>query len=46
MRINPASIIAHLAVGGGLAGENGVDDANIPTQLEIDWIRVYQRRGF
>ncbi|MGB7301966.1 MAG: hypothetical protein WBD34_21805, partial [Burkholderiaceae bacterium] len=43
---NPASITAHLAVGGGLAGENGVDDANIPTQLEIDWIRVYQRRGF
>jgi beta-glucanase (GH16 family) len=43
---NPASLVAYLAVGGGLAGADGIDIDAFPTQLEIDWIRVYRRAGF
>jgi|GEM_PF-6215699 len=43
---NMATLIGYLAVGGQLAGSNGVDEDSFPVQMEIDWIRVYRRQGF
>ncbi len=42
---NPAILALYLAIGGAWAGRNGIDDANIPTQLEIDHVRVYEGDG-
>lgn len=39
---NPATLIMYMAVG-GWAGVNGVDDSAFPTQMEVDYIRVYER---
>jgi Glycosyl hydrolases family 16 len=34
-------IFANLAIGGGWAGRNGVDDTAMPQSLDVDYIRVY-----
>jgi len=41
----PAHILFNLAIGGGWAGRYGIDDAAFPQAFEIDWVRVYQKRG-
>lgn len=40
---NAATLIMYLAVGGPWAGQNGIDDASFPAQMEVDYIRVYQK---
>lgn len=36
-------VLCNLAIGGGWAGRNGVDDSAMPQSLDVDYIRVYQR---
>jgi len=36
-------VFANLAIGGGWAGKNGVDNEAMPQSLDVDYIRVYQR---
>ena len=36
----PAHILLNLAVGGKWAGLNGVDDARLPQELKVDYVRV------
>lgn len=38
----PAHVLLNFAVGGGWAGEGGVDAANFPQQFKIDYVRVCQ----
>ena len=38
---NPASLLLNLAIGGAWAGRYGVAGTVFPTQLEIDFVRVY-----
>lgn len=41
-----ANVILNLAIGGQKwAGRHGVDDSAFPQGLEIDYLRVYQKRG-
>ncbi len=42
---NPASLIAYLAIGGPWAGSGGIDDSRMPTEFEIDHIRIYEGDG-
>jgi beta-glucanase (GH16 family) len=39
----PAHILLNLAIGGGWAGPNGIDDAAFPQALQIDWVRAYKK---
>ncbi len=36
-------MILNIAIGGNLGGQEGVDPKAFPTQMEIDYVRVYQR---
>ena len=36
-------MILNIAVGGNLGGQQGVDPTAFPTQMEIDYVRVYQQ---
>ncbi len=38
-------LLLNIAVGGNWGGAQGVDDAIFPVRMEIDYVRVYQRRG-
>ncbi len=40
---NKMFLILNIAVGGGWGGEKGVDDSIFPTQMKIDYVRVYQK---
>lgn len=40
----PFRLILNLAIGGDWAGSKGIDDAALPQRLEIDYVRVWQRR--
>ena len=40
---HPANLILNLAVGGPWAGRGGIDDSKFPTQLEVDYVRVYRK---
>jgi beta-glucanase (GH16 family) len=40
---SPQYLILNVAVGGDWGGRMGVDDAVWPVQMEIDYVRVYQR---
>ena len=40
---NAATLIMYLAVGGPWAGKNGIDDGKFPTEMEVDYIRVYKK---
>lgn len=42
MKAGPAHLLFDLAIGGGWAGLNGVDDAKFPQALKIDYVRVCQ----
>mmetsp|Transcript_31297 Transcript_31297/g.105352 ORF Transcript_31297/g.105352 Transcript_31297/m.105352 type:complete len:234 (+) Transcript_31297:1055-1756(+) len=37
-------LILNVAIGGNWGGVHGIDDAALPTSMEIDSVRVYQRR--
>ncbi len=39
----PFFLILNLAIGGGLGGQQGIDDAAFPHTFEIDYVRVYQQ---
>jgi hypothetical protein len=34
----------NLAVGGGLGGKYGIDNSVFPQKMEIDYVRVYQKK--
>jgi len=40
----PAHILLNFAVGGAWAGRHGIDDAAFPQEMQIDWVRVYQKQ--
>ena len=40
----PFYLILNVAVGGGWGGQKGVDDSIWPQSLEIDYVRVYDRK--
>ena len=40
---HPANLILNLAVGGPWAGRGGIDESKFPTQLEVDYVRVYRK---
>ncbi|KQV99452.1 family 16 glycosylhydrolase [Rhizobacter sp. Root1221] len=39
----PAHILLNFAVGGAWAGRHGIDDAAFPQEMQVDWVRVYQK---
>jgi beta-glucanase (GH16 family) len=41
---NKMFLILNVAVGGNWGGQKGVDDASLPWQMEIDYVRVYQKK--
>lgn len=41
---NPFYLILSLAVGGNWAGSQGIDESIWPQHLEVDYVRVYQRK--
>ena len=40
----PFRMILNRAIGGDWAGAKGIDDAAMPQRMEIDYVRVWQRR--
>jgi beta-glucanase (GH16 family) len=42
----PFHLIINLAIGGGWGGKMGIDDAAFPHTLEIDYVRVFQKKQF
>lgn len=40
---SPQYLIFNIAVGGDWGGQMGVDDTIFPIQMEVDYVRVYQR---
>ncbi|HMT74379.1 MAG TPA: glycoside hydrolase family 16 protein [Chitinophagaceae bacterium] len=40
----PFYIILNLAVGGNWGGKHGIDDAVFPSTMEVDYVRVYQKK--
>jgi beta-glucanase (GH16 family) len=40
----PFHMILNLAMGGGWAAARGMDDAALPQRMEVDYVRVWQRR--
>lgn len=39
----PAHLLLNLAAGGSWAGRYGIDDSKMPTQLDVDYVRVYRK---
>lgn len=40
----PFYLILNLAIGGAWGGQKGIDEAAFPQRMEIDFVRVYQRK--
>lgn len=40
----PMRLLLNVAVGGTWGGEKGIDPAAFPARMEVDYVRVYQRR--
>ena len=40
----PESLILNVAMGGGWAVQKGIDDAALPARMEVDYVRVYQKK--
>lgn len=40
----PFYLILNVAIGGSWGGQKGIDPAIFPRRMEVDWVRVYQRR--
>lgn len=41
----PFHILLNIAVGGDWGGAKGIDAKAFPAQMEVDYVRVYQKRG-
>ena len=41
---HPFYIIMNVAFGGGWGGAEGVDYSVLPCEMEVDWVRVYQKK--
>lgn len=41
----PAHILLNLAIGGSWAGRHGIADEKFPTELRIDYVRVYAKQS-
>lgn len=41
----PFFLILNLAVGGNWGGKMGIDDTVFPATMEIDYVRIYQKKG-
>ncbi len=39
-----AHVLLNLSIGGNWAGRNGIDDSAFPQSLEVDYVRVYQKK--
>ncbi len=39
----PEFLILNVAMGGGWAGQKGIDDTALPARMEVDYVRVYQK---
>jgi beta-glucanase (GH16 family) len=40
----PFYLILNLAIGGAWGGQKGIDDAAFPQRMEVDYVRVYQKK--
>jgi beta-glucanase (GH16 family) len=40
----PFYLILNLAIGGSWGGQKGIDDAAFPQRMEVDYVRVYQKK--
>ncbi len=40
----PFHLIMNLAIGGNWGGQKGVDDTIFPAEMDVDWVRVYEKR--
>ena len=40
-----AHVLLNLSIGGNWAGRYGIDDTAFPQAIEIDYVRVYQKKG-
>ena len=38
----PFHVILNMAIGGDFGGKKGIDDTIFPTQMRVDYVRVYQ----
>ena len=36
-------LLMNIAVGGNWGGAKGVDDSSLPYEMQVDYVRVYQR---
>lgn len=41
---NKMFLIMNIAVGGNWGGQKGIDDSSLPWKMEVDYVRVYQKR--
>jgi beta-glucanase (GH16 family) len=41
----PFFLLLNIAVGGDWGGQQGIDDAIWPQKMEVDYVRVYKRKG-
>lgn len=41
---NPFHLILNIAVGGNWGGQKGIDNSIFPIKMEIDYVRVYQKK--
>lgn len=42
---NPLYLILNVAVGGDWGGMRGVDDSVFPSEMEVDYVRIFQKRN-
>lgn len=40
---HPEYLILNIAIGGGWGGQQGIDDTAFPQQMQVDYVRVYQK---
>lgn len=40
----PQHLLLNIAVGGNWGGQKGIDDTAFPARMEVDYVRIYQRR--
>ena len=40
----PFHLLLNIAVGGGWGGKEGIDESTLPYRMEVDYVRVYQRK--
>lgn len=40
---SPEYLLLNVAIGGGWGGQHGIDDNALPAQMQVDYVRVYQK---